>query len=229
MNNEKISFMYSGNSYGCNNTATATAMTFGAMKEYQMQRRPESLAEMTPKELYDSGRSITEDYRQKVPEFEKFCEDVLDKELNRRKDFTSLCKNYYRIETTHMTYIFHVRDLYKIEEKKYWWKYNKHNKQVQADYHPVNDLFGMTHYISTQGFKYVNRELTRFDTSCSEDFQLDEQTLFGFDGERPFIVVITPRSSLLPGDFYYDSETYYGEELTAEEWNAFTKTLHLLY
>lgn len=115
MNNENISFTYSGNSYGCNNTATATAMTFSAMKEYHMQRRPESLAEMTPKELYDSGRSITEDYRQKVPEFEKFCEDVLDKELNRRKDFTSLCKNYYRIETTHMTYIFHVRDLYKIE------------------------------------------------------------------------------------------------------------------
>lgn len=44
MNNENISFTYSGNSYGCNNTATATAMTFGAMKEYHMQRRPESLA-----------------------------------------------------------------------------------------------------------------------------------------------------------------------------------------
>ena len=200
-------------------------MSYAAMTNYQMQRSPEKLSEMTPQEIYVSSQLITSEYRQKVPEFEKFCEDVLDKELNRRKDFTTLYKQYYRIKTVHMTYVFHVCNLYVIEDNKRWWKYKQNET---ADYHLVKDIFGMTHYISAQGFKYINRELQRFDTSGSKNFQLDEQTLFGFDGERPFITVITVRSSLMPSDFYYDHETYYGEELTEEEWNAFTKTLHLL-
>ena len=224
---KETKILFGGGCYDAG-TSTASSMSYAAMTNYQMQRNPEKLSEMTPQELYQSSRLITGEYRQKVPEFEKFCEDVIDKELNRRKDFTTPCKQYYRIETVHMTYVFHVRDLYVIEDDKRWWKYNKHKKNEAADYHPVNDIFNMTHYIAAQGFKYINRELQRFDTSGSENFQLDEQTLFGFDGERPFITVITVRSSLMPGDFYYDHETYYGEELTEEEWNAFTKTLHLL-
>jgi len=224
---KETKILFGGGCYDAG-TSTASSMSFAAMTNYQMQRSPEKLSEMTPQELYQSSRLITGEYRQKVPEFEKFCEDVIDKELNRRKDFTTSCKQYYRIETVHMTYVFHVRDLYVIEDDKRWWKYNKHKKNEAADYHPVNDIFNMTHYIAAQGFKYINRELQRFDTNSSDNFQLDEQTLFGFDGERPFITVITVRSSLMPGDFYYDHETYYGEELTEEEWNAFTKTLHLL-
>ena len=203
-------------------------------------RTPKSLCELSPKELKELIDFMSSKYFKEVQEIKDFLYNIVDKETTRRNNafpyFLDLNnqERYFRLKVesavpnyAHYVYFFEVKNIELIEENKTCWfgsvgagSYNK----------PIYELYGLEAYAAVSGFVIKNRKtIEEFSTFPDKDFQIEDNTLFGYNNNDEFFMTTVEwkSASLEPDEFIYDDSIFKAERISKDEFDIISKNFKI--